>query len=129
MAVRINAVPRPLVFLKRQGEYVMQIVPIIPQQTTGVTADQDIKDVSAVKPVQHLPEEGLPVLLKEENAGRKTVEVAHSEKRVVSQQQERRVFCRRIHYATILEELRSSLDRRRNKQRNTDLLEHIDEEV
>lgn len=107
----------------------MQIVPIIPQQTTGVTVGQDVKGVSAVKPVQPIPDEGLPVLLEERSASRKAVEVAQSEKRVVSQQVERRVFCRRIYVVTLMDELRSSIDRRRRKQRNTDLLEHIDEVV
>lgn len=107
----------------------MQIVPIIPQQTTGVTVGQDIKGVSAVTPVKHIPGEGLPLLPDEESASRKAVEVVHREKRVVTLQEERRVFCRRIYNATILEELRSSIGRRRRKQRNTDLLEHIDVEV
>lgn len=107
----------------------MQIVPIIPQQTTGVTVSPDVKGVSAVKPVQHISEEALPVLVSEENPSRKAIETTQQEKRVVSQQQERRVFCRRIHFMPLLEELRASIDRRRHKQRNTDLLEHIDEVV
>jgi hypothetical protein len=107
----------------------MQIVPIIPQQTTGVTVSPDVKGVSAVKPVQHISAEELPALMSEESATRGETKKVHQEKRIVSQQQERRVFCRRIHYSTILEELRSSIDRRRNRQRNTDLLEYIDEEV
>jgi len=107
----------------------MQIVPIIPQQTTGVTETRDVKGVASVKPVKPLPENALPSLLIEEEVTRQVNEVDHQEKRIVSQQDERRLFCRRIQHLPLLEELRSSIDRRRRKQRNTDSLEHIDEVV
>ena len=43
--------------------------------------------------------------------------------------EERRTYCRRIKHQPVLEELRSSEERRRHKQRGTDITEHIDEEV
>lgn len=42
---------------------------------------------------------------------------------------ERRTYCRRIHDAPVLEELRSGMDRRRHNQRKSDLTTAIDEIV
>jgi hypothetical protein len=108
----------------------MQIVPIIPQQTTGVTESRDVKGVAAVKAALPVQEHELPSLQNNaEQTFRIIREVAHQEKRIVSQHEERRRLCRRIRHSSLLEALRSSVDRRRRKQRNTDFLEHIDEEV
>jgi hypothetical protein len=106
----------------------MQIVPIIPQQTTGVTESHDVKGVAAVKPAQPVQEHELPAVQNNaEHLSRSPKELVYQEKRIVSQQVERRMLCRRIQHCALLEELRSSIDRRRRKQRNSDLLEHIDE--
>lgn len=42
---------------------------------------------------------------------------------------ERRTICRRIKMQPLLKELRSKVDRRRRKQRETDITEHIDEKA
>ena len=107
----------------------MQIVPIIPQQTISVNETRDVKGVAGVKPVTPVPDNALPLLFIDAQVTRKVNEVGYQEKRIVSQLDERRMYCRRIQHLRLLEELRSSIDRRRRNQRNTDLLEHIDELV
>jgi len=108
----------------------MQIVPIIPQQTTGVTESRDVKGVAAIKAAKPVQEHELPAVQNNaEQLFQIAREIEHQEKRIVTQQVDRRRLCRRIRHSSLLEELRSSIDRRRRKQRNSDLLEHIDEEA
>jgi hypothetical protein len=55
-----------------------------------------------------------------ESSGKRHAERMHGD---------RRTFCRRISHQTLLSELRTEADRRRNKQRKDDPPEHVDTEA
>lgn len=109
----------------------MQLVPIIPQPKIGVEETLEVKGVAALRPSKPVAERTLPPLIRYRHI--KAVlppnEIAQREKRQLALQPDRRLICRRIHHQSLLEELRSAIDRRRHKQRNTDLQLHIDEEA
>lgn len=109
----------------------MQLVPIIPQQIIGVEETLAVKGIAAVKPAKPVAERTLPPLVTHghELPLHTPREINQQEKRQVTQLEERRLICRRIQHLPVLEELRSAIDRRRQKQRSTDLQLHIDEEV
>lgn len=109
----------------------MQLVPIIPQPRVGVEDSLKVTGVAAVKPAKPVVERTLPPLLSYAHAvpPHAPPEIKQHEKRQVTQLQDRRLVCRRIHHQPILEELRSAIDRRRHKKRSTDYQLHIDEEV
>lgn len=109
----------------------MQLVPIIPRQEIGVEDSLEVKGVAAVQPAKPVQQRTRPPLisLAHERTPHTPEEAARQEKRLITQQAERRTICRRVQHFTILQELRSSVDRRRRKQRSTDIQLHIDEEV
>lgn len=109
----------------------MQLIPIIPQQKFAAEDNIQVKGIAVVKPAKPVQERTLPPLLSyshEQSPGNYS-EVNQHERRKVSQLEERRIVCRRIKHTAIPEELRSALDRRRRKQRLSDMQLHIDEEV
>lgn len=107
----------------------MHLVPIIPQPIVGVEDTLEVKGIAAVKQARQVEARTLPPLLSHPHIERLQVpgEPALSEKRRPTQPAERRLVCRRIHHQSLLEELRSALDRRRRKGRTGDMLSHIDE--
>ena len=109
----------------------MQIIPVIPQTQGEVEDRLNVKGIAAVKPAKRVEERTLPPLVSHtrEQLPKETVEIFRREKREKLQQIDRRMFCRRVRHQTLLEELRSSIDRRRKKGRKLDLQVHIDEEV
>lgn len=109
----------------------MQLVPIIPQQKFSVEESLEVTGVAAVRPVKPVEERTLPPLV---SHGHRlplhtSSDTSQHEKRQVTVHEERRFVCRRIQHLHVLEELRSSVDRRRHNQRSTDLQLHIDEEA
>ena len=109
----------------------MQFVPIIPQQKFSVEEGLGVKGIAAVKPVKPVEERTLPPMVKyaQRQHSHASSEIRRDEKRQAAQQEERRILCRRLQHLPVLEELRSSVDRRRHNQRSTDLQLHIDEVV
>ena len=55
--------------------------------------------------------------------------IEETERRHEKPFQERRMYCRRVAHQPIMEELRSGVERRRNRQRGGDMTDHIDEKV
>jgi len=109
----------------------MQIVPIIPQTIIGVEENLELTGIAAVKPAKPVEERTLPPLLTyaHEPPVQIDIEADQHKQLQVPRKEDRRFICRRLHRLNILEELRSSIDRRRHKQRRTDLQLHVDEEV
>ena len=109
----------------------MQLVPIIPQAKAAVEETLLVSGVAAIKSPKPVEERTLPPLLT--YAHEQQVQTINGTKqpvqRQVARQAERRTVCRRLPHRTILEELRSSIDRRKHQQRRTDLKLHIDEEA
>ena len=109
----------------------MHLVPIIPRPKTGVEESLAVSGVAVIKPAKPVQERTL-VLMRSFAHGQPLQmisEAARPEKAQVSRQAERRIVCRRLHHPTILEALRSSIDRRRHQQRKTDVQLHIDAEA
>lgn len=109
----------------------MQLVPIIPQQTFSVEDSLEVKGIAAVKPAKPVEERTLPPLVTHghELPTHASSGISQHEKRQLAVQVERRFVCRRIQHLPILEELRSSVDRRRHNLGGADFQLHIDEEV
>jgi hypothetical protein len=109
----------------------MQLVPIIPQQKFDAEDKLPVKGIAAAKPAKPVQERTLPPLLSygHELQPGSDSEINQHEKRKLTQPQERRIVCRRVKYTVMPEELRSAVDRRRHKQRITDMQLYIDEQV
>jgi len=87
--------------------------------------------VPRVKPARPVQARTLPPLVSHpRHAPNETPPVtAKTERRHEKPFQERRTYCRRAAHQPILEELRSEVERRRNRQRGGDMMDHIDEKV
>lgn len=109
----------------------MQIVPIIPQQKFSVEESLEIAGIAAVKPAKPVEERTLPPLVSHghEQALYTSSEISPQEKRQFIVEEERRLVCRRIQHLPVLEELRSSVDRRRHSLGSAEFQLHIDEEA
>ena len=105
----------------------MQLVPLIPQPKIGIEKRHDVAGVSALKLTRPVKERTLPPLIIYRHA--QTEKISAKERESRKAQVERRSLCRRLHPQNILEELRSSLDRRKQQQKNTDYRFHIDIEI
>lgn len=100
----------------------MQLVPIIPQPRVGIEDSLEVQGVAAVKRAKPVQERTLPPLVSfpHEQPLQLVFEVVGEEGPLRTQLPERRILCRRLRHVTILEELRSVIDRRRH---------NIDEDV
>ena len=109
----------------------MQLVPIIPQLKISVEESLEVARIAAVKASRPVAERTLPPLLSyaHERSTKTSVETTQQKTHQLDRQEDRRSICRRLQHQTILEELRSSIDRRRHQHRKTDMRLHIDEEV
>jgi len=109
----------------------MQLVPIIPQPKVGVEESLEVQGITAVKRAKPVQERTLPPLVTQsrEPPSQLVFEVYGEEGPQRTQLPERRFICRRFHHLSILEELRSAIDRRKRDQRGAGFLLHIDEEV
>lgn len=109
----------------------MQLVPIIPQPVIGVEDSREVKGVAAVNPSRPVQERTLPPLVTQthEPQSQLVFEAYGEEGPQRTQLPERRIICRRLKQMTMLEELRSVIERRRSKQSAADFQLHIDEKV
>jgi hypothetical protein len=109
----------------------MQLVPIIPQPRVGVEDSLEVQGIAAVKRSRPVQERTLPPLVTHSPAppSQVVVEVYGKEGPQRTQLAERRIICRRLHHLSILEELRSAIDRRKHNQRNANFQLHIDEKA
>lgn len=110
----------------------MKYVPSLPPSATGVADRWAINGVPGIKTVKPVQERTLPPLvshpqraLHETSSG----SIDEIERRHEKPFQERRIYCRRVAHQPILEELRSEVERRRDRQRGGDMMDHIDEEA
>lgn len=94
------------------------------------------KAASSVRPVKPVQPRSTPPLVTRHNQAADTAapkefpEANAQEKRLSpSEIMERRTVCRRVFSRPALFELRASMDRRRNRQRETDRLENISQQV
>jgi len=109
----------------------MQLVPIIPQPATGIEKSLTVNSVASVRPPKSVTERTqLPLARLAHGQPVSAVrEKEQHEKRQTAGYAERRSVCRRLARYPLLEELRSSIDRRKHRQRSTDVVLHIDEEA
>ena len=113
----------------------IQIIPsdqrpsIEPRQDKVVT---EVKEITGAMPAKPVQERTLPPLVLQQHVQHEYTPGTDEQperRHLDVQQEERRTYCRRINHQPVLEELRSSVERRRHNQRGTDMKEHIDEEV
>ena len=110
----------------------MKYAPSLPPPTTGVADKWALNGVAGTRPVKPVQERTLPPLVSHPHPDEQKISsdlADKAERRHEMPFQERRIFCRRVAYQPILEELRSAVERRRNRQRSEDLADHIDEKV
>lgn len=95
----------------------MQLVPIIPQPKVGIEESLEVKGIAAVKEAKPVQERTLPplVTLPHEATAQVVYEVYGDEGPHRTQLRERRLICRRFQHLSIMEELRSVVDRRRHR--------------
>ncbi|CAG0125010.1 hypothetical protein RHDC2_00854 [Rhodocyclaceae bacterium] len=93
---------------------------------------EELNEIAAVKKVKDALEQPAATPTTRLHAGHEpphgsdeTNEKRHAEGELA----ERRIFCRRVIRQPLLFELRAEADRRRNKQRKDDTLEHVDIEA
>lgn len=109
----------------------MKYVPSLPPPVTGIEAWRDaraltaVKRTAAAKPVQ--PRTLQPLVIPPH--GQAAVEPLQEVEKREPEHESRRKYCRRVHHQPMLEELRSGVERRKNRQRGDDDIDHIDEEV
>jgi hypothetical protein len=113
----------------------IQIIPFDPHSSmvaSPIEVIGEAKGVTGIKSVKPVQERTLPPLVIQKHVQSEYASSTNEqlERRHVGRlQAERRTYCRRIIHQPILEGLRSSAERRRRKQRGTDMTEHVDEEV
>lgn len=94
----------------------MHLVPIIPQPKVGVEESLEVQGIAAVKRARPVQERTLPPLLTQphEPPSQLVFEVYGEEGPRRTRLPERRLICRRLNHLSILEELRSAIDRRKH---------------
>jgi hypothetical protein len=104
----------------------------LPPSLNGLEDNYEVKKLTEIKPVKPVSEriEPSPVFRQLTQSEHQRTPVRPLERRNAAPYHgERRTVCRRIKMQPLLKELRSKVDRRRHKQRETDITEHIDEKV
>jgi len=115
----------------------MQIIPVLPRQNVGRDDKLENSVPAVVKQVNAVEERASAFPLsshysapetpdRELQSGDKSQGVDRRESVV---NEGRRLVCRRFQHQQILEELRSTIDRRKHRRRKTDLPSHIDVKV
>ena len=110
----------------------MKYVPSLPPPATAPTDSLGAKALTRVRPVKPVQSRTLPPLItrRRQYPEAPPDTIPHDERRHAEPLPgERRKYCRRINHQPITEELRSAMERRRQKQRISDSTEHIDEEA
>ena len=110
----------------------MKYVPSLPPPVTGVETGLEVKAVAAAKRVKPVQARTLPPLAVQPHARHEAL----SEGTVKEEKRHdphfpggRRTYCRRVGQQSLLIELRSAVERRRNNQRADDITEHVDVKV
>lgn len=103
----------------------MIIVPGIHAPIVEAEDNMGVKALDGVKPSKRVQQRTLPPLVVQQRYDAPEMEKRHA----TEIHGERRTYCRRFERLPVLVELRSSIERRRHKQREEDVTEHIDEEV
>ena len=110
----------------------MRIVPSLPPPIAVEKEDLEVKGLTGVKPAKPVQAHTLPPLVVRRHARHETAsDLAEllERRHETHINGERRTYCRRIEHLPFLVELRSGTDRRRHKQREDDVTEHVDEKV
>jgi len=104
----------------------------LPPSLKGLEDNNEVKKPTEIKPVKPVSERIEPLLVfrqltqsEHQRTPAKPLERRNTEPYLG----ERRIICRRIKTQPLLKELRSKVDRRRRKQRKTDITEHVDEKA
>ena len=110
----------------------MRYVPSIRTPVVIAKEGLRVKELVRVAPAKPVQERTLPPLIVQRHAPLKETfvpDVSEEMRHDPHLHGERRTYCRRTVHLPILVELRSSIDRRRYKQRDDDMTEHVDEKV
>jgi hypothetical protein len=109
----------------------MKYVPSLPPPAGGLEKRREVQALTRVKPARPVQSRTLPpqVIQPRREPQEIASKAAEELERREPAREERRKYCRRVSHQTMLEELRSGLERRRHKQRKRDPTEHIDEQA
>jgi len=111
----------------------MKNVPSLPPPTTGVADRRTANGATGVKPVKPLQKQPLPPPVSQPRHAQPAPPhgpIEKTEKRHAGPYQDgRRTYCRRVAQQPILDVLRSGVDRRRHRQREDDIMDHVDEKA
>lgn len=108
----------------------MKYVPSLPPPVSGIEdwrAKRALAAVRRARPVQ--PRTLPPLVIQPHRPPHEAAEPVQEIERREPVRESRRKYCRRISHQPILEELRSGVERRKNRQRGSDDTDHIDEEA
>ena len=103
----------------------MKYVPSLPPPTTGGVDRYELRPLPRVQGARPVQPRNLPPLVFQHRLPRRNKE--EERRHDPHPQGERRTYCRRTQHQPVLLELRSGRDRRQHRQRNGDMLDHIDE--
>lgn len=107
-------------------QYVQSLPPVYtPTSPTGTVTEP--RAVPAVNPVEPRATQDIP--LQHLDTRRPALEQAWEPRTFASLENDRRKLCRRIRHVSVLEELRSGVDRRHRNQRSTDITTAVDEKI
>ncbi len=104
----------------------------LPPSLSGLENSHEVKKLTEIKPVKPVSERIEPSLVFQkiiQSEHQRTLAKPLERRNTAPYHGERRTICRRIKMQPLLKELRSKVDRRRHKQRKTDITEHVDEEA
>ncbi len=105
----------------------MKYVPSLPP-VSGLAERDEVLALSRTRRVNPVQSRTMPPLVIQPQK-QVAAEPLHEVEKRETLQESRRKYCRRVSHQTMLEELRSGIERRRNRQRGDDDAEHIDEQV
>ncbi|MEO6421372.1 MAG: hypothetical protein ABIR84_01445 [Candidatus Nitrotoga sp.] len=103
--------------------------PSLPPSLSGLEDQYEVKRLTEIQPVKPITERTQPSLVFRSLRSEQQHNLVKPPERRSAETYlgERRKICRRIKTQPFLKELRSTVDRRRHKQRKSDITEHIDE--
>lgn len=110
----------------------MRIVPSLPPPLTVTEDSLAVEALTHIKPSKPVQARTLPPMVVQQRARLKTtsdISEQQEQRHDTHIHGERRTYCRRFEHLPILDGLRLKIDRRRHKQREKDMTEHVDEEV
>lgn len=105
----------------------VQSLPPVYTPTSPASTVAEARAVPGVRPVE--PQRPPETPLQRLDTRLPALEQRWEHRPATSIESDRRKLCRRIQHETVLEELRSGVDRRRHNQRKTDLTTAVDEKA